>query len=160
MKAAWLALALATALLAQTSLSLLAPGYARLIDPFLLVLVYRGLAYGETEGLLAGAAAGWIQDVHFGGRILGITALVKGVLGYVVGLLGSRFVISGVGSRLLVLCVASLLDVLIYEWLAAAFDVATERLALNLTLWRALLNAFLGTISFALIERRLRRDPR
>ncbi len=160
MKIAWVALALATALLVQTSISLLAPGYARLVDPFLLVLIYRGLAYGETEGLLAGAAAGWVQDIHFGGRIIGIGGLVKGVIGYLVGLLGSRFVISGIGSRLLVLCVASLLDVLIYEWLTLAFDVGAERLPLDLTLWRALINAALGASSFALVERHLRREPR
>ena len=56
------------ALLVQTALSrLIVPGQARILDPFLLVVVYCGAHGGETHGMLAGAAAGWVQDVHFGG---------------------------------------------------------------------------------------------
>jgi cell shape-determining protein MreD len=59
----WTLLAIGLAALAQSGLSLLWPAQARMFDPFLLVMVYCGLTYGETHGTLAGAAAGWIQDI-------------------------------------------------------------------------------------------------
>ena len=58
---------------------------ARVFDPFLLVVVYCGLTGGEVHGMLAGAAAGWVQDVHFGGRILGLSGLSKLLVGFGVG---------------------------------------------------------------------------
>ena len=53
------------------------PAEARFLDPFLLVVVYCALVGGETHGMLAGAAAGWVQDVHFGGSVLGLSALAE-----------------------------------------------------------------------------------
>src|SRR5262245_12730604 len=157
MKVFWTALAILAALLVQSVLSLVSPSSARVLDPFLLVLVYCGLVGGEIHGMLAGAAAGWVQDVHFGGRILGLSGLSKVVIGFGVGIAGTRFHLTEPGPRLLVMLLAVLLDALILSWLAAAFDVTAGRFSLLFLGLRAGVNAVLGVVLFEVMERQLRR---
>jgi len=76
-RALWTAAALAGAVLVETGLAHLVTAPGRYLDPFLLVVVYCALVFGETHGMLAGAAAGWVQDALFGGRVLGISGLSK-----------------------------------------------------------------------------------
>jgi hypothetical protein len=152
-RAVWTAAALLAALLAQSALSRIAPGQARILDPFLLVVVYCGLAGGETHGMLAGLAAGWVQDVQFGG-------LTKVVVGFGVGAASSRFLLSGPAARVLVLFVAALTDTLLFERLAAAFEIAVHPLSPLAILARAMLNALLGGPLYELLDRRLIRVAR
>ncbi|HVR71037.1 MAG TPA: rod shape-determining protein MreD [Vicinamibacteria bacterium] len=150
----WTAVALVTALAVQTALSLIGPGWARILDPFLLVVVYCGLKGGETHGMLAGAAAGWMQDVHFGGRVLGLAGLTKVLVGFGVGLAGTRFQLTEPGARLLVVVAAVIIDALVLGQLARAFDVVTGSLTLGGLALRAGVNAAIGVPLFALVERR------
>jgi rod shape-determining protein MreD len=150
----WTAVALVAALAVQTALSRIGPGWARIFDPFLLVVVYCGLKGGETHGMLAGAAAGWMQDVHFGGRVLGLAGLTKVLVGFGVGLAGTRFQLTEPGARLLVVLVAVVLDALILRQLAGAFDVTTGSLTVGGLALRAGVNAAMGMPLFALVERR------
>ena len=154
MRVFWTALALVAALAVQSALSLVIPGWARILDPFLLVIVYCALKGGETHGMLAGAAAGWMQDVHFGGRVLGLAGLSKVLVGFGVGLAGTRFQLTEPGARLLVLVLAVVLDALIMRQLASAFDVTTGVLTLPALAIRAGVNAAVGMPLFALAERR------
>lgn len=153
MRVFWTALALVAALAVQSGLSLVVPGWARILDPFLLVIVYCALKGGETHGMLAGAAAGWMQDVHFGGRVLGLAGLSKVLVGFGVGLAGTRFQLTEPGARLLVLVLAVLLDALIVRQLASAFDVTTGVLTFPGLALRAGVNAAVGMPLFALAER-------
>jgi rod shape-determining protein MreD len=155
-KAAWTAAVILLALLLQSTLSQLAPAQARLLDPFLLVVVYCGLHGGETHGMLAGMAAGWVQDVHFGGTVVGLSGLTKLIVGFGVGIAGARFLVGSLPQRLLVLFVAALLDSLIHERLALLFDVALTELSFGGLLGRAAVNAVLGGAFIELIDRRLR----
>jgi rod shape-determining protein MreD len=157
MKVFWTAVALLAALLVQSALSLAAPASARVLDPFLLVLVYCALVGGEIHGMLAGAAAGWVQDVHFGGRILGLSGLSKVFIGFGVGIASTRFHLTEPAPRLLVMLLAVLLDALILSWLTAAFDVTAGRLSLLFLGLRAGVNAVLGVALFELMERQLGR---
>jgi rod shape-determining protein MreD len=150
----WTALAILAALAVQTALSRIVPGQARILDPFLLVLVYCALKGGEVHGMLAGAAGGWVQDVHFGGRILGLSGLSKTLVGFGVGLASTRFQLTEPGARVLVLLLAVLVDALIMRQLAAAFDVTTGMLSLPAFAVRAVVNAAVGVPLFAVIERR------
>lgn len=156
MKAFWTAAALVAALAVQSGLSLIAPAWARVFDPFLLVVVYCGLKGGETHGMLAGVAAGWLQDVHFGGRVLGLAGLTKTLVGFGVGLAGTRFQLTEPGARLLVVLFAVVLDALILRQLSAAFDVTTAALTWGGLALRAGINAALSVPLFALAERRQR----
>ena len=156
MKVFWTGVAVLGAFLLQTALSLvLPPSASRLVDPFLLVLVYCGLAFGETHAMLAGSASGWIQDVQFGGQVVGLSGLCKGLIGFGVGVAATRFQLTEAGPRTLVLLLAALLDALLLVGLAATFDIAVARPSAGGMLLRAALNAVLGVVAFELLDRRL-----
>jgi rod shape-determining protein MreD len=154
MKTFWTALAIVVALLLETMLSRLLPGQARVFDPFLIVLVYCALVGGETQGMLAGLASGWVQDVHFGGPVLGLSALAKLVVGFTVGVAAGHFLLVGPGARALVLLVATIGDAVIFQWLASVFDLPVADLTPMALLSRSTVNAALGTALFELIDRR------
>lgn len=162
MKVFFTVLAVAAALLLQSALSMVLPAGARVFDPFLLVLVYCGLSFGETHGMLAGGAAGWAQDCFFGGQhTLGLSGLTKVLVGFAVGLAATRFQLTEAGPRLLVLVAAVVVDVLLLGALAAMFDITVGRPSLAGLAGRATLNAVLGVVLFGIVERRLmsRRRP-
>lgn len=153
-RAIWTAVAIVGALLVETGLGYLVPGPGRYLDPFLLVVVYCALVGGETHGMLAGVAAGWVQDVYFGGRVLGLSGLSKLVVGFAVGTASSHFLISTTSARVVVLLLATVADALLVQWLASVF--AIEALPLNPLglLSRASVTAVVGGLVYALIDRR------
>jgi rod shape-determining protein MreD len=159
-KALWTGLAIVLALLVQAALSQVAPAQARLLDPFLLVIVYCALSGGETHGMLAGVAAGWVQDVYFGGSVVGLAGLTKVLVGYGVGLAGARFLVTGVPQRLLVLFTASLMDALLHERLAALFEIPILELSPSGLIGRATVNAVVGAGLYEYVNRRLRAEAR
>lgn len=154
MKAFWTGIAILGAFLLQSALSWLLPSYARFLDPFLVVVVSCALAGGESHGMLAGAAAGWLQDAHFGGRVVGLSGLSKVLVAFLVGVAGARFQLSEAGPRALVLAVSTLLDALVLSALAGLFDVTLNPFPFWGHLLRAVANAALGLLVYRLLERR------
>ena len=151
------ALALLAALLLQTALTRVLPGHARIFDAFLLVMVYYGLAGGETQGMMVGALGGWIQDIQFGGSVLGLSGLTRVLVGFAVGTAGTRFHLSEPAPRALVLFLAALADGLVFSAIASAFDVGVTRLTPLEMLLRAGVNATAGVLLFGLVDRQLGR---
>jgi rod shape-determining protein MreD len=154
-RALWTAVALAGAVLVETALAHLVALPGRYLDPFLLVVVYCALNFGETHGMLAGAAAGWVQDVMFGGRVLGLSALAKLVVGFSVGLAGGRFLIATTAARALVVLLAAVADTLLVQWLTSVFSVESRGLPPLVVAARATLSALVGGLLFALVDRRV-----
>jgi rod shape-determining protein MreD len=155
-RAVWTtAMALAGAVLVETALAHLVSWPGRYLDPFLLVVVYCALVRGETHGMLAGATAGWLQDVMFGGRVLGISALAKLLVGYSVGLAAGRFLIATTAARALIVLLAVVVDALLVQWLASAFSVEALSLPPLALATRATFSALVGGLLFALVDRRL-----
>jgi rod shape-determining protein MreD len=151
----WTALALAAAVLVETALGYLVTEPGRYLDPFLLVVVYAGLRGGEGQGMLTGMAAGWVQDVLFGGPVLGLSALAKLVVGFAVGAASSRFLIAGTPARALVLLFATAVDALLVQWLASMFAIAAAPMSPLALASRATLTAVAGAILYSLVDRRL-----
>lgn len=158
MSAFRIGLALLLAVVVAAALGQLTPGLGRVIDPFLILVVYTALRGGETRGMLTGMVAGWIQDVQFAGSVVGISALTKLLVGFTVGWASARFFLAGLGARTLVLLAAAAGDALLFEWLAAVFDVKAMGLSPMGLLWRATVNAGLGVALFELADRRLPRE--
>ena len=158
-RAFWTALAITGAVLVETTLGYIVSSPGRYLDPFLLVVVYCALVGGETHGMLAGVAAGWVQDALFGGRVLGLSALSKLLVGFSVGAGAGRFLISGAAARTLVVLLATVADAVLVQWLASVFSVKVDLLSPLGLLSRATLNALVGGLLFALVDRRLRRSP-
>ena len=151
----WTGVAIGAAVLVETTLAYLVASPGRYLDPFLLVVVYCALAGGETYGMLAGATAGWVQDALFGGRVLGISGLSKLLVAFGVGLAAGRFLIAGAAARALVVLLATVADALLVQWLASVFSVQAAGLGPLALLTRATLNALVGGLLFALVDRRL-----
>jgi rod shape-determining protein MreD len=152
----WTLVAIGLATILQSALTKVWPGQARIFDPYLLVMVYCGLTHGETHGMLAGAAGGWVQDVHFGGRVAGLAGLTKIIVGFIVGLAATRFLLVGVGAQVLVLFTATIADALITRSLASVFGIPTDDLSVGGLALRGAANAAVGVTIFAVIDRRLR----
>jgi rod shape-determining protein MreD len=151
-RVSWTGLAIAGAVLVETALAYLVASPGRYLDPFLLVVVYCALAGGETHGMLAGAAAGWVQDALFGGQVLGISGLSKLLVAFGVGLAAGRFLISSAAARALVVLLATVADALLVQWLASVFSVPAAGLAPLALLSRATVNALVGGLLFALVD--------
>ena len=156
MRFAWAAGAIFAALLWQTAVSRIAPGYSWLLDPFLLVVVYFGLTGGELQGMLVGTAAGWVQDVQFGGTLVGLGGLTKLVVGFGVGLTSERFMLVGSAPRLIAVFAATLIDALLLERLASLFQVPVAELSFAGLVARANANAIAGLLLLEAIERNRR----
>lgn len=92
----------------QAVLTGLMPGVARFFDLPLLVVVYYAITRGPAGALLAGTGAGLLQD-SLEGTLLGVSALSQAMVGYLVGVLGLRFALAPVMSRILVLAAATVL---------------------------------------------------
>jgi rod shape-determining protein MreD len=146
------AFAILLALLSESALSLFSPEFSRLFDPFLLIAVYYALLKGETHGMLVGVTAGWVQDVHFGSRVLGLIGFSRTVVAFLVGLIASRFLITGALMRGLVIFLASILDAWLYESLAGLFNLPVHVLSLSDLLLRSAVTAVLGTLAFSGID--------
>ncbi len=156
MRPLWTVTGLLLALGAQLLLVRLAPaGLSAAFDPFLLVVVHSALVGGERRGMLMGLACGWIQDVLFAGPVLGLTPLSKLLVGFGVGLASTRFLVAGAGPRALVLASAALLDVLLFERLAALLGAGVPELPLDTLALRALLAAVVGAPLLGVLEHRL-----
>jgi hypothetical protein len=98
-----------------------------------------------------------VQDVHFGGRVLGLGGLTKVLVGFGVGLSSTRFHLSELQGRVVVLLAATTADALLFGALAAVFDVEAYRLSpLGLVL-RAAVNAVVGIVLYEAVERQARR---
>jgi len=156
LKAFLLCVAIVAALLLQSVLTQIAPPQARLFDPFLIVVVYCGLAFGESYGMFSGTLAGWIQDVYFGGTVMGLSGLSKTLIGFAVGIAGGRLLVSGLAQRLLLLFAATLMDALLFERLATVFELNIAELSLSGLVGRCTVNAIVGAGAFELLERRVR----
>jgi cell shape-determining protein MreD len=157
MRYAWTAAALLLALVLQSALGILLPSEVRVVDPFLVVVVYCGLTGGETHGMLAGAAAGWIQDIHFGGPVVGLTPLALLLVGFGVGVAANRFMIVGTAPRSLALFVSAVAEALLLSQLALVFEIPTGGTGAFTLLARATLTALFGALAFEAVEFRLRR---
>lgn len=151
----WTAVAIVGALLVETGLSYLVTGPGEYLDPFLLVVVYCALSGGEIHGMLAGMAAGWVQDIHFGGEVLGLSALSKLLVGFAVGAAGAHLLITTTSARALVLLLATVADAVLVMWLASVFAIGASPMDPVTLASRATLTAVVGGILYALIDRRL-----
>jgi rod shape-determining protein MreD len=152
MKIAGVFLALAAALALQTTLAGLTVGGVRAVNLVLVVVVFAALAFGPVTGLLSGVAGGLIQDALAGG-VIGLGSLAKTVVGFVVGVLGAQFIVSQPIPRFVMFAGATLLHELCYQGLSALVELRGMRFGLAVVLTQAVVNAILGVLAFALVER-------
>jgi rod shape-determining protein MreD len=152
MKTAIVIAALAVALLLQSTIAGMSFAAGSRVNLVLVAVIYVGLAYGAVTGMLAGCAAGLVQDAVAGG-IVGIGGLSKTIVGFFVGVLGAQFIVTTPVPRFLMFFGASLVHELCFQALYALVESRGIRLQLSGAIIQALVNGAVGISAFLLVER-------
>jgi rod shape-determining protein MreD len=144
--------ALALALVLQATLAGLSMAAGTRVNLVLVAVVYAALAYGPVTGMLAGTAGGLAQDAIAGG-IVGIGALSKTIVGFVVGVLGAQFIVTTTIPRLVMFVMASLVHEVCFQALYALVESRGFRMQYSAAFVQALVNGLVGILAFFLVER-------
>lgn len=151
MKAAGVLLALAVALVLQTTLAGMSLAGGTLVNLVLVAVVYIALAFGAVTGMLAGAAGGLVQDALSGG-VVGIGSLPKTITGFFVGVLGAQFIVSQPLPRFVMFVGATLVHEVCYQALSALVEFRPFGLQYSTLLTQAVVNGVIGILAFQLVE--------
>jgi len=163
-KAAGVLLAIALALALQTTLAQFVVGGTAALDLVLVVVVYVALTTGPVSGMLAGSAAGIIQDALSSG-VIGIGGLAKSIVGFAVGVIGQQFIVTAALPRFVMFLAATVAHAAVFMGLYVLLGLRTFPSPWAAILSQAIGNAVVGMIAFTIIEglpgmierRRLRR---
>jgi rod shape-determining protein MreD len=143
--------AIAAALALQTTLASLVIRGTAALDLVLIVVVYIALMFGPVTGLLAGSAAGLVQDSLSSG-IIGIGGLAKTVVGFVAGVLGTQFIVTAPLSRFVVFVLATILHSAIFMGLYSLLEIRQFDAPYAAVLSQSVGNGFLGVVGAQLVE--------
>ena len=111
-------LALAVACLTQVLLSRYLPPVARRCDLFTVLVVYFGITWRPAAAMAMGTGAGLVEDSLLG-ALLGLNGFKKTLIAYLVGSVGSLFMLNQAIPRFGILFAATLVDPLA-EWIVCA----------------------------------------
>jgi rod shape-determining protein MreD len=150
-KAAVGLLAIALSLALQSTVDRLLPWGTASVDLVLVAVVYVALTSGPVGGMLAGSAAGLIQD-SLGTGIVGIGGLAKSIVGFFAGVFGQQFIVTAALPRLAMFVGATLVHALVFMGLYEVLGLRTFESPWTTVGTQALTNAVVGMVAFAVIE--------
>ena len=151
MKVAWVVAGTALALALQTAAARFLSGGLVVVDLVLVVVIYIAISWGANTGLLAGAAAGLAQDALSSG-ILGIGGLAKTVVGFVIGMAASQFIVVRPLPRFVVFFGATILHAVVFMGLYELLGLRHFGRPYGGVASQGLVNALVGLIAFQVIE--------
>lgn len=151
MKALGVFAAIALALALQTTLARFVVGGSAAIDLVLVAVVAVALTIGPVGGMLAGSAAGLIQDSLASG-VVGIGGLAKTIVGFLAGAFGQQFIVTAALPRLVIFVAATLLHGVVFMGLYYVLDIRVFPSPWKPLAAQALGNALVGIVAFGLIE--------
>ncbi len=151
MRAAGVTLAIAIALVLQTTLTRFLVRGTIAVDLVLVVVVYVALMAGPVTGLLAGTVAGLLQDSLSTG-VIGIGGLAKTVVGFLAGIIGTQFIVARPVPRFLVFFGATVVHQAITIGLGVILGFRTFGSPYAAVAGQALGNAVVGVAAFQLAE--------
>ena len=143
--------ALILALVLQTTLAQVLVRGTAALDLVLVVVIYIAISWGANAGLLAGAAAGLAQDALSSG-ILGIGGIAKTVVGFVIGMVASQFIIVRALPRFVVFFAATALHAVVFMGLYELLNLRHFGRPYGGVASQGLVNALVGIVAFQLIE--------
>ena len=151
MKGFGILLAIALALALQTTLARFLVAGTAAIDLVLVVVVYVALTTGPGTGMLAGSAAGLIQDALSSG-VIGVGGLAKSIVGFMAGALGQQFIVTAPLPRFVMFLAATALHSTVFMGLYVLLGLRTFQTPWAAIGSQALGNAVVGMIGFTLVE--------
>ena len=106
-------LAVALALAFQAGLARVWPSGHAYVDMLWVPVVWYAFARSQRAGMLVGCVAGLLQDTWFDTGVVGINGFKKTLLGWALGLVGSRFDLNRQPARFLFGASAAVADALL-----------------------------------------------
>jgi len=150
-KTAGVILAIAAALVVQTTLARFVVRGTVAVDLVLVVVVYVALTSGPVTGLLAGTLGGLMQDALSSG-VIGIGGLAKTVVGFLAGVVGTQFIVAQPLPRFVVFVAATILHALIVIGLYVLLDLRQFGTPYAAVFGQSIGNAVVGVVAFQLVE--------
>jgi len=166
-RGALVALFIAIALAAQTTLTRFLPPAAHFVDIVFVAVVYISLTEGPVAGLVAGALAGLAQDalaatgtsmvavsagVVMARSIIGVGGLAKSFVGFVTGILGSQFIVARPIPRAFVFFTATVAHAIIFVGVYWVLDPGYGSADYRTIFSQAAANALVGVLVFQIAE--------
>ena len=151
MKALGVFIAIALALALQTTLARFVVGGSAAVDLVLVAVVAVALTIGPVGGMLAGTAAGLIQDALSSG-VIGIGGLAKTIVGFLAGAFGQQFIVTAALPRLVIFVAATVLHGAVFMGLYSVLDIRAFPAPWKPLAAQALGNALIGIVAFGIIE--------
>jgi hypothetical protein len=166
-KVAVIALFVAVALAAQTTLTRYLPPGAHLVDFVFVAVVFIALTDGPVAGLIAGAIAGLAQDalastgvsmiavgsgVATARSIIGIGGLAKSFIGFMAGIVGSQFIVARPIPRAFVFFTATVAHAIIFLGIYSVLDPGYGATPYRNVFSEAGANALVGVLVFQISE--------
>ena len=151
MKALGLFVAIALALALQTTLARFVVGGSVAVDLVLVAVVAVALTTGPVGGMLAGTAAGLIQDALSSG-VVGIGSLAKTIVGFLAGAFGQQFIVTAALPRLVIFVAATVLHGAVFMGLYYVLDLRVFPSPWKPLAAQAMANALVGIIAFGVVE--------
>ena len=139
--------AVVVAVILQVALARYAVGGRWVFDLVLVGVTFAALQGGAVAGMLAGTLGGLLQDVLSGG-IVGVGGLAKTVIGCLVGVVGTQFVLVRPSGRMLIVAVATVLHRLIVVGLQALIDLQWVAISWRAMLVETAINALVALVVF------------
>jgi rod shape-determining protein MreD len=143
------------ALALQTTVARFLVGRDVGVDLVLVAVLYASLTSGPVTGILTGTLAGLVQDALSTGTgvgVIGIGSFAKTAVGFVVGLVGTQFIVSQALSRFVVFYAGSVLHAAIFIGLYALLGLRDLSVPYTTILWQGLANALVGVIAIQGVE--------
>jgi rod shape-determining protein MreD len=150
-RAAGVTLAIALALVLQTTLTRFIVRGTVAVDLVLVVVVYVALLSGSVTGLFAGTVAGLLQDSLSTG-LIGIGGLAKTLVGFLAGVVGTQFIVARPLPRFVVFFAATVLHQVITIGLGVLLGLRPVGMPYATIAGQALGNAVVGVAAFQLAE--------
>lgn len=139
------------ALVLQTMAARFLVGGSAVVDLVLVVVVYLALTKGPVTSMLAGSAAGLVQDALSSG-VIGIGGFTKLLVGFLVGSIGQQFIMTAALPRFAIFLVATLLHAAVFMGLYMLIGFRTFSSPFTAALSQAVGNVVVGMIAFTIIE--------
>jgi rod shape-determining protein MreD len=121
------------------------------VDLVLVAVVYLGLTTGPVVGLVSGSLAGLAQDALASG-VVGIGGLAKTIVGYLVGIIGTTFIVTQTLPRFLMFFAATIVQAAVTLGLNFLLERGAQDVPYGAVLAQAIGNAFLGVVLFQVTE--------
>jgi rod shape-determining protein MreD len=146
--------ALLAAYLVQLVGTSVSPLFPRVVDPFLLVLVWYSLRTGPVGAELLGTATGLLQDSLAGG-LFGLHAFADTLVGYGVALAAQRVVVGQQAARVLIFAAAAALQQAVMALLLRSMVASSPLPSIGSVIGKVVTSALLGA-AFISMESRAR----